>query len=136
MRKFSVMPVMAIILKVSAVLALVLFIGSLYVEIGQFKDFLKQVKDYVAANPVDSATLQKIAQQKMDLIKSLVTNVLFLLGIPSFLWLLADGALLLRAMYFGDDCCDDEDGDGCCCGHDHSEAVVAPTAPVLEKSAE
>ncbi len=132
MKKFCATPVMAMILKVSAGLAFIFFIWSIYVEIGQYTDFLKQVKDYVAANPVDTATLTKIAQQKAELIKSMATLFIGMLGIPSLLWVLADGVLLMRAMYLGDEECYDDD---CCCGHDHSVEPVVE-APKIEKSAE
>ena len=83
-------------------------------------------------------SLQKLdSQMKIQIAMKISTDLLLMLGLPSLLWVLADGVLLLRSMYIGDDCCGDED-DSCCCGHDHSEFAAAPEVPVVaeEKSAE
>jgi hypothetical protein len=122
MKKFCVMPAMAIILKISAVIAVVYFAMVLTAEITQISSGLKQMAN--SMQPIDM-------QVKLSIAVMLSKDLLFLIGIPSLIWLLADGALLLRAMYFGDDCYEDGDDDGCCCGHDHAEV-----APVEEKLAE
>ncbi|MEI6519102.1 MAG: hypothetical protein WCO98_03560 [bacterium] len=128
MKKFCGMPAMAIILKISAVVAVVYFAMVLTAEITQISTGLKQMAN--SMQPIDM-------QVKLSVAVMLSKDLLFLIGIPSLIWLLADGAMLLRAMYFGDDCCEDDDEDGCCCGHDHSEIAAAPEAPVAEeKSAE
>lgn len=126
MKKFCATPVVAIILKVSAVLALIIFLGSLITDITQISESVKQMAN----------ALQKIDNpMRIQIAMKLLTDLLLMLGLPSLLWMIADGTLLLRSMYLGDDCCEDDE-DGCCCGHDHSEVSAAVEAPATEKSAE
>lgn len=126
MKKFCATPVLAIILKISAVIAVVYFALTLVAEINQIIAGVKQMAN--SSQPIDM-------QVKLSIAGMLTKDVLFLIGIPSLIWLMADGVLLLRAMYFGDDCCDDDD-ESCNCGHDHSETPVAVEAPAEVKPTE